>query len=104
MTNLQAQLDKLVRAADERGPFFLGPELGLVDVHLAPFALRMRTVLQGRRGWPAVEDGSGGERSRWGRWLEAIASDVHVKATTSMDELYADTADVLIKNPAPVAL
>ncbi|KGQ03049.1 hypothetical protein BBAD15_g11741 [Beauveria bassiana D1-5] len=52
IARLQAQLDRLAQAADEHGPYFLGPMLSLVDVHLAPFALRLRTILHPRRGWP----------------------------------------------------
>lgn len=89
-----------MQAADEHGPYFLGPMLSLVDVHLAPFAVRLRTILHTRRGWPADADAG----SRWARWLDALEKDAHVKATTSADDLYADTADLLIKNPAPVAL
>lgn len=101
VARLQAQLDKLAQAADEQGPYFLGPALSLVDVHLAPFAVRLRTILHPRRGWPAAAPEVG---SRWTRWLDALEQDAHVKATTSGDELYADTADLLIKNAAPVPL
>ncbi len=95
VARLQVQLDRLAQAADEHGPYFLGPMLSLVDVHLAPFAVRLRTILNPRCGWPAAPSGS-----RWARWLEALEQDPHVKATTSGDELYADTAEILIKNPA----
>lgn len=72
--------------------------MSLVDVHLAPFALRLRRILQPRRGWPAEATPG----SRWQRWLEAIEQDPNVQSTTSADDLYAETADVLIKNRAPV--
>ncbi|KAJ4151400.1 hypothetical protein LMH87_012102 [Akanthomyces muscarius] len=101
VARLQAQLDKLAQAADEHGPYFLGSMLSLVDVHIAPFAVRLRTILHPRRGWPAVAPEAG---SRWARWLDALEQDAHVKATTSGDELYADTADLLIKNAVPVPL
>ncbi|KAM3483779.1 hypothetical protein MY8738_002829 [Beauveria namnaoensis] len=104
IARLQAQLDRLAQAADEHGPYFLGPMLSLVDVHLAPFALRLRTILHPRRGWPdpAAPAGGGGSSERWARWLDALERDPHVKATTSADDLYADTADLLINNAAPV--
>ncbi|OAA43025.1 Thioredoxin-like fold protein [Beauveria brongniartii RCEF 3172] len=106
IARLQAQLGRLVQAADEHGPYFLGPMLSLVDVHLAPFALRLRTILHPRRGWPdpAGPAGGGGSSERWARWLDALERDPHVKATMSADDLYADTADLLINNPAPVPL
>lgn len=94
---LQLHLTALANAADEQGPFFLGSTLSLVDIHLAPFALRLRRLLSPRRGWPEVS-----QDSRWQRWLDALEEDGHVRSTTSLDELYAETADILVKNPAPV--
>jgi glutathione S-transferase len=91
--HLQAEMQSLVLAADEQGPFFLGHALTLVDIHLAPFALRLSRVMQPLRGWP--EDALG---PRWKRWLDALEADVNVKATTSRPELYAETAGLLIQD------
>lgn len=92
-----------------QGPFFLGPSLSLVDIHLAPFALRLRTILQPRRGYSIqITEHMDSERaimaSRWQKWLDALTKDPHIQSTTSTDDLYADTADILIKWPAPVPL
>ena len=57
-----------------------------VDVQLAPWLLRLRRVLKPYRGWPDPEPGS-----RWESWIRAVEDDVHVKATTSGDELYLDS-------------
>ncbi|RSL46898.1 hypothetical protein CEP53_010145 [Fusarium sp. AF-6] len=89
---LQTSIDSLVQAADEQGPFFLGPNLSLVDIHLAPFALRLPRILTSLRGWSPPPPGS-----RWARWLDAIESDESIRATTSDHELYADTVDLLVR-------
>lgn len=97
ITELQKHLDTLVQAADTQGPYFLGATFSLVDVHLAPFALRLRTVLHARRGlWPAEVSEAG---SRWAIWLDALTQNTHTKATTSLDDLYVETADTLMNCP-----
>ena len=74
-----------------QGPFFGGQALSLVDIHFAPFALRLSRVLRPLRGWTdPVPD------TRWNRWLDALEMNDHVKATTSLPALYADTTDMLI--------
>ncbi|KAM0459668.1 hypothetical protein ACHAPV_005382 [Trichoderma viride] len=96
---LQSHLTALVLAADEQGPYFLGPSLSLVDVHFAPFALRLARILRHRHPnavfllVDAVPD------TRWRRWLEALERNTHVQATMHMDEFYLDTADLLIQTP-----
>jgi len=89
----------LRRRADRncsQGPYFLGSSLSLVDVHFAPFALRLSRVLGPLRGWADPVPGT-----RWQRWLDALERDPHVAATTSLDELYADTAQILAHPHAP---
>ncbi|PON20784.1 hypothetical protein TGAM01_v210385 [Trichoderma gamsii] len=96
---LQSHLTALVLAADEQGPYFLGPSLSLVDVHFAPFALRLGRILRHRHPnavfllVDAVPD------TRWRRWLEALERNTHVQATMHMDDFYLDTADLLIQTP-----
>lgn len=92
------------RLTHAQGPFFLGASLGLVDVHFAPFALRLSRVLRPLRGWADPVPGT-----RWQRWLDALERDAHVVATTSLAELYAETAGVLAGRagsvpPRPVGL
>ncbi|WXC55540.1 hypothetical protein SNK03_001487 [Fusarium graminearum] len=89
---LQASIDTLAGAADEKGPFFLGQDLSLVDIHLAPFALRLSRVLVSTCGWCLPPSGS-----RWARWLGAIEGDRSVRATTSNQALYHETVDVLMR-------
>lgn len=83
---LSEQIAKIVNAADAEGPFFLGKELGFVDVQMAPWVIRLRKVLGPYRGWPEPEKGS-----RWAKWVDAIENDEAVKKTTSDDQLYFDS-------------
>jgi glutathione S-transferase len=83
---LKTEISRLVDAADPEGPFFLGPELSIVDVQFAPWMLRLSRVLAHYRGWPPPEEGS-----RWEAWLHAIESHDAIRRTTSDDELYLDS-------------
>lgn len=78
-----------------QGPFFLGVTLCLVDIHLAPFALRLSRVLTPSRGWPEPVPGT-----RWHRWLTALEGNIHVKATTSGLAFYTETTDLLTRHSA----
>lgn len=89
---LQRDINALVQEADDRGPFFLGKDICLVDVHLAPFALRLPRILQSFQGWEPPAPGS-----RWDSWLQALEDNEHVKNTTSATTLYVKTTDDLIK-------
>ncbi|KAJ6445606.1 glutathione transferase [Purpureocillium lavendulum] len=95
--HLQGHITSLVLAADERGPYFLGSSLSLVDVHFAPFALRLSRVLRPLRGWADPVPGT-----RWQRWLDALESDRHVGATTSLDDVYTETTSVIARHPPPL--
>ncbi|KAJ5496122.1 hypothetical protein N7539_001238 [Penicillium diatomitis] len=83
---LRKAFDTLIKAADAKGPFFLGPDISFVDVQAAPWVIRLRRVMKPYRGWPDAEDGT-----RWAEWVNAIDSNKHVQATTSTDELYLDS-------------
>ncbi|OBR05145.1 glutathione S-transferase domain-containing protein [Colletotrichum higginsianum IMI 349063] len=87
---LQEAIKDLVLAADEEGPFFLGSSLSLVDVHFAPFAVRLSRILQFRCGWTAPTPGL-----RWARWFDALENNVHIRATTSGRDVYAETVELL---------
>lgn len=83
---LRDSINKLLEAAHPKGPFFMGPQMSLVDVQVAPWIIRLRRVLKPYRGWPDAEEGS-----RMASWINAIETDQHVQATTSTDELYLDS-------------
>ncbi|KAI5209706.1 glutathione S-transferase [Aureobasidium subglaciale] len=90
---LKGQMSKLVDAADQSGPFFLGDNMSFVDVQIAPWIIRLRKVLQPYRGWPEPEAGT-----RWAKWVDAIEQNHAVKATTSTDELYLDSYERYAEN------
>ncbi|CAD0113496.1 unnamed protein product [Aureobasidium uvarum] len=87
------QISKLVDVADDSGPFFLGEKPTFVDVQMAPWVIRLRTVLQPYRGWPEPEKGS-----RWAKWVEAIEQNHAVRATTSTDTLYNQSYERYAEN------
>lgn len=74
----------------QQGPFFLGSSLSLVDIHFAPFAIRLSRILQPLRGWTAPAPGL-----RWAKWLDALENNTHVRATTSGKDVYIDTVELL---------
>lgn len=74
------------------GPFFLGSELGLPDLVLAPWAVRLWVfdVFKGGLGIPTKGAGGPDEDtwSRWRSWLAAIEARQSVTNTTSEKEHY----------------
>ncbi|KAL2137087.1 hypothetical protein VTI74DRAFT_9693 [Chaetomium olivicolor] len=93
MDKLQRDVSQLVQdAADEKsGPYFLGKDMCLVDVHLAPFALRL-SRLQPFKDWPLPTP-----ETRWKTWVEALEASASVKSTTSGTALYMQTMEDLVK-------
>ncbi|KUJ08606.1 glutathione transferase omega-1 [Mollisia scopiformis] len=67
------------------GPFFFGEEISMVDLILAPWAVRL-WVFEHFKGGLEL----GGEKwtERWGAWLKAVEERESVKATTSEREHY----------------
>lgn len=63
----------------------------LVDVHLAPFALRLSRLT------PFGDLPSPTPAPRWTRWLDALEQNPHVRGTTSPDALYKQSMDDLVK-------
>ncbi|KXJ91950.1 hypothetical protein Micbo1qcDRAFT_233301 [Microdochium bolleyi] len=86
---LQTEITALVQAADESGPYFLGADMCLVDIHFAPFAIRLSRLFPERRKWLAPMPGT-----RWHQWADALEHNPHVQATTSNIELYTETFDL----------
>lgn len=90
---LKDEISKIVDASDQHGPFFLGPHLSYVDIQFAPWMIRLNRVMKPYRGWPDPLP-----NSRWGRWLEAVENNEHVKNTTSSDDLYIDSYERYAQN------
>ncbi|KAL7820455.1 hypothetical protein V8C44DRAFT_83469 [Trichoderma aethiopicum] len=95
LTLLQSRLTDLIVAADEQGPYFLGPSLSMVDIHLAPFALSLSRILHHRHPGFHLDATPG---TRWHRWVDALERNPHIKATMSTDEFYLDTVDLLLQS------
>lgn len=96
MKALQNDITALVQAADERGPYFLGGDLCLVDIHFAPFVLRLSRILSELRSWSPPMPGT-----RWNQWVEALEQNPHIQATTSLKELYTETFDLFLNTRQP---
>lgn len=74
------------------GPFFLGSEMSLPDLVLAPWAVRLWVFDKFKHGLGMPGEGSGGSDeeiwARWRKWLAAVQSRKSVKETTSETEHY----------------
>lgn len=75
------------------GPFFLGQDIGLPDLVLAPWAIRLwifDVFKEGGLGIPAEGQGGedGGIWNRWRKWLAAIEKRDSIKQTTSERQYY----------------
>jgi hypothetical protein len=64
----------------------------LVDVHLAPFVLRLSRLRQPFRGWASPEP-----KDRWEKWRSAFEQNPYIRCTLSKDNLYVESMDDLIK-------
>ncbi|ORY76961.1 glutathione S-transferase [Protomyces lactucae-debilis] len=77
-------LGKLLSWADSEGPFFMGLQLGYLDVLVAPWLLRIRRVLKPYRDFDVSSP-------RYVKWIDALESHAAVAATISTDDLYLDS-------------
>ncbi len=81
-------LDKLkqfTEAMDPVGPYFLGSEVGLIDLVLAPWAGRLWVFDQFKGG---LDIPKGKVWDRWRKWLSAVEQRESVLTTTSEKEHY----------------
>jgi hypothetical protein len=65
--------------------------MSLVDVHLAPFALRLSRLAPFRGLNLSTLP------TRWKVWLDALEQNPHVRSTMSTDALYSQSIDDLVK-------
>ncbi|KAG9232080.1 hypothetical protein BJ875DRAFT_96377 [Amylocarpus encephaloides] len=91
---LQDEITKIVQACDHIGPYFLGNHLSYVDIHFAPWMIRLPRVLKQYRQWQDPQP-----NSRWAVWMHAIENNDHIKNTTSGDDLYRDSYERYAHNP-----
>lgn len=81
-------LDKLkqfTEAMDPVGPYFLGKKVSLIDLILAPWAVRL-WVFDHFKGGLKIPEGKVWDR--WGSWLSAVEQRESVLKTTSEKEHY----------------
>ena len=83
IATLQKNITALVNASHATGPFFLGAEIGFVDVAFAPWIIRLSRVLSYYRNFPRPEVGT-----RWRQWVDAIEADERVRSTVSDENSY----------------
>lgn len=85
-------IKEFVKEMDAEGPFFGGKEFGLIDVVIAPWAIRLWVFDHFKGGLGIPEKGKGGEDEavweRWRKWLEAVEARKSVKETMSDREHY----------------
>lgn len=88
-----AHLKTFAADAHADGPFFLGADISMVDITLAPWLIRLWVFdhfKEGGLGMP--EPGHGGEDeatwARWRKWAAAVEGRRSVQETTSSKERY----------------
>lgn len=87
-----SHLKEFTKEMDPEGPYFLGMEFSLIDIVLAPWAIRLWVLdhFKGGSGVPA--EGEGGEDEdtwkRWRRWMSAVEQRKSVKDTLSERKHY----------------
>lgn len=74
------------------GPFFLGSEIGLPDLVLAPWAVRLWVFDEFKHGLGIPLEGNGGADevvwARWKKWINAVQARSSIRETTSEKEHY----------------
>ncbi|CAI6338485.1 unnamed protein product [Periconia digitata] len=85
-------LKEFTREMDGEGPFFLGKEFSLIDVVIAPWAVRLWVFDHFKGGVGIPQEGKGGEEEgvwkRWRTWLKAVEKRRSVVETLSDREHY----------------
>lgn len=85
-------LKEFTMEMDSEGPYFSGKEFSLIDVIIAPWAVRLWVFDHFKGGLGIPEEGKGGEDEevwkRWRKWLEAVQERKSIKETTSDKEHY----------------
>ncbi|KAI5917631.1 putative glutathione-S-transferase theta, GST [Camillea tinctor] len=91
-SELRAYLLEFTKEMSDGGPYFNGQELGLVDIFLLPWAIRLWVFDEFKGGLRIPEFGKGGpdEKSwtRWRKWFNAVEGRDSVRRTTSDRQYY----------------
>jgi glutathione S-transferase len=85
-------LKEFTKEMDSEGPFFNGKEFSLIDVIMAPWAIRLWVFDHFKGGLGIPEEGKGGDDEqvwqRWRKWLTEVENRKSVKETMSDHEHY----------------
>jgi glutathione S-transferase len=85
-------IKEFTKEMDKEGPYFLGEEFSLIDVIIAPWAVRLWIFDHFKGGLGIPEKGHGGDDeevwARWRKWFSAVEDRDSVKKTTSETEHY----------------
>ncbi|KAJ6443240.1 glutathione-S-transferase theta, GST [Purpureocillium lavendulum] len=85
---LHGHIRSFAEQMDPTGPWFLGEQISLVDISLAPWAKRLWLIDHYKPGGLGIPEQGDGIWARWHTWLEAVENRESVKATWSADERY----------------
>lgn len=89
---IQSHIRSFIAEADPTGPWFLGDRISLVDISLAPWALRLFLVDHYKNGGHGIPKEGGDEVwRRWREWFEAVQGRESVRSTWSAEEKYVET-------------
>jgi len=84
-TEFISKIKEFTEAMDKSGPFFFGKEVSMVDLIIAPWAVRLWVFDHFKGG---LDLGKEGWTERWGGWLKGIEGRESVVKTTSEREHY----------------
>ena len=79
------KIKQFTEEMDPTGPYFLGKEISLIDLIIAPWAVRFWVFDHFKGGLKIPQEGVW---ERWDKWLNAIEKRESVVSTTSLREHY----------------
>ena len=80
-------LKTFISEADSEGPFWAGEEMGMVDISLAPWLVRLWLLDHFKEGGLGIPQ-EGKEWARWHQWAAAVEGRESVRNTLSAREKY----------------
>ncbi|KAH0153125.1 hypothetical protein KCU67_g9590, partial [Aureobasidium melanogenum] len=82
-------LKEFTKEMDSEGPYFSGKDVGLIDLVVAPWAVRLWVFDHYKNGLNIPKEGEDSAIwSRFDKWLKAIEERPSVRETTSEKEKY----------------